>query len=61
MPLKKKLILVTENMAEQLKIAKLINSLSSKIINNKYIGDEIKISLEEAQMIQDIVVSSNPQ
>lgn len=61
MPLKKKLILVTENMTEQLKIAKLINSLNSKIINSKYIVPKIKISMEEAAMIQDIVVLSNPQ
>lgn len=56
----RKLILLTENLYEQTKIARLLNSVANKIMHKKNIGDGIRLSFEESELLQDIVVSVNP-
>lgn len=53
----RKLILLTANIDEQIKTARLINSINSKIINKKNLNDGIRLSFDESELLQDIVVS----
>ena len=52
-----KLQLLTQNLEDQLRVAKLLNSITEKIVNKENISDGIILSFEETQLIQNIVVS----
>ena len=54
---KKKLILLTQSLEDQLEVGRLLNSIIGKIENKKNINDGIILSFKETQLIQNIVVS----
>ncbi len=44
----------------QIETARVLNGLTEKLSNRGYIGEPIRISLKEAELLNEIVVSSRP-
>jgi len=53
-----KKVLCVGSFEEQLRVAKIITGLNSKILNTDFTGNPININPEEAELISEIVVSS---
>lgn len=57
---KNRKVLVVESLTEQIKVARLINSLVAKIANRETLSDPIRVSFNEAELLNEIVVSYRP-